>query len=221
MVTAVRCLNAMGVTMTRPRIEAADLQQVANVVIEGLAAGKPVEIDGLGVFYPDDAHGAHGFRFEPRRQAQVFIAYVTEDAAPAGRLYDALEDAGFSPWMDVRKLLAGQNWPRAIESAIESSDFFVACFSRNSVDKKGGFQSEVRYGMDCERRMPLDEIYLAPVRFDDCRMPRSIQRHLQYTDLFPDWQRGFRRLVHMMRRGPGWRSRWRGEPSGAGPWPAK
>jgi hypothetical protein len=192
--------------MARPRIEAADVQQVANVVIEGLAAGKPVEIDGLGVFHPDSALG---FRFEPRRQAQVFIAYVCEDAPAAGRLCDALEEAGFSPWMDTRKLLPGQNWPRAIESAIETSDFFVACFSRNSVDKKGGFQAEVRYGLDCARRMPLDEIFLAPVRLDDCRVPRSIQRELQYIDLFPDWQRGIRRLTQMMRRGPRWRSRWR------------
>lgn len=191
--------------MSRPRVEATDVEQVANVVIEGLAAGKPVEIDGLGVFYPDDAQG---FRFEPRRQAQVFIAYVTEDAPVAGRLYDALEKAGFSPWMDVRKLLPGQNWPRAIENAIETSDFFVACFSRHSVDKKGCFQAEVRYGLDCARRMPLDEIFLAPIRFDECRVPRSIQRELQYIDLFPDWQRGIRRLTHMMRLGPGWRSRW-------------
>jgi TIR domain len=191
--------------MSRPRVEAADVEQVANVVIAGLAAGKPVEIDGLGVFYPD---AANGFRFEPRRLPQVFIAYVTEDAAAVGWLYEALENAGFSPWMDVRKLLPGQNWPRAIENAIETSDFFVACFSRNSVDKKGCFQAEVRYGLDCARRMPLDEIYLAPVRFDECRIPRAIQRELQYIDLFPDWHRGIRRLTHMMRRGPGWRSRW-------------
>jgi TIR domain len=191
--------------MSRPRVEAADVEQVANVVIAGLAAGKPVEIDGLGVFYPD---AANGFRFEPRRLPQVFIAYVTEDAAAVGWLYEALENAGFSPWMDVRKLLPGQNWPRAIENAIETSDFFVACFSRNSVDKKGCFQAEVRYGLDCARRMPLDEIYMAPVRFDECRIPRSIQRELQYIDLFPDWHRGIRRLTHMMRRGPGWRSRW-------------
>jgi TIR domain len=191
--------------MARPRIEAADLEQVASVVIEGLAAGKSVEIDGLGVFHPN---AADGFRFEPRRQAQVFIAYVTEDAAAAGRLYDALEKGGFSPWMDVRKLQPGQNWPRAIDNAIETSDFFVACFSRNSVDKKGCFQAEVRYGLDCARRMPLDEIFLAPIRFDDCRVPRAIERELQYIDLFPDWQRGIRRLTHMMKRGAGWRSRW-------------
>ncbi len=112
--------------MGRPGTEAADLEQVANVVIEGLAGGKPVEIDGLGVFYPDTARG---FRFEPRRRVQVFIAYVTEDGVAAGRLFDSLQAAGFSPWMDVRKLLPGQNWPRAIEHAIETSDIFVACFS--------------------------------------------------------------------------------------------
>jgi hypothetical protein len=171
-----------------------------------LAEGKPVEIDGLGIFYPDKAQA---FRFEPRRKAQVFIAYVTEDALEAGRLFDALQEAGFSAWMDVRKLLPGQNWPRAIEHAIEMSDFFVVCFSHKSVDKKGCFQAEVRYGLDCSRRMPLDEIFLAPVRLDDCRVPRSIQRELQYIDLFPDWHRGMRRLTQMMRRELARRSRWR------------
>jgi hypothetical protein len=100
----------------------------------------------------------------------------------------------------VRKLLPGQNWPRAIESAIETSDFFVACFSENSVHKTGGFQSEVRYALDCARRVPLDEIFVVPLRLDGCRVPRSIQREFQYVDFFPDWSRGIRRLVTMMRR---------------------
>ncbi len=180
-----------------------DAEQVANVVIRGLSAGQAVEIDGLGTFQPDTKAG---FRFEPRRQPQVFLAYVTEDAAAAGRLYDALEAKGFSVWMDVRKLLAGQNWPRAIESAIETSDFFIPCFSTHSVNKKGGFQAEVRYALDCARRMPLDDIFIAPVRLDECRVPRSIQRELQYVDLFPDWERGVKRLAQTLRRGPGWRS---------------
>ena len=102
--------------------------------------------------------------------------------------------------MDVRKLLAGQNWARAIEAAIESSDFFVACFSGQSVRKKGGFQSEIRYALDCARRMPLDEIYIVPVRLDECTVPRSIQHELQYIDLFPDWDAGMDRLLTMLRR---------------------
>src|SRR5581483_7233601 len=104
------------------------LEQVAQVVIRGLTAGRAVEIDGLGVFYPDKTQF---FRFEPRRLPQVFLAYVVEDREQVERLYDWLAGAGFSPWMDTRKLLPGQNWPRAIESAIEASDFFVPCFSGN------------------------------------------------------------------------------------------
>ena len=53
-------------------------------MIRGLAAGESVEIDGLGVFYPD---AVRVFRFEPRSLPKVFIAYVKEDRAIAERLY--------------------------------------------------------------------------------------------------------------------------------------
>lgn len=167
-------------------------RQLAQIVIRGLAAGHPVEIDGLGVFHPDPTAGC---RFEPITAPRVFLAYAKEDAASVERLYDDLEAAGFRPWMDIRKLLPGQNWPRAIESAIENSDFFVACFSSASVDKRGGFQAEIRYALDCARHLPLDEIFLVPVRLDPCRVPRSIQREFQYVDLFPDWADGILRVV--------------------------
>jgi hypothetical protein len=48
--------------------------------------------------------------------------------------------------------------------------------------------------------VPLDEIFVVPLRLDGCRVPRSIQREFQYVDLFPDWSRGIRRLVTTMRR---------------------
>jgi hypothetical protein len=171
-------------------------EQVADVVIKGLAEGKVVEIDGLGSFVPDKAHG---FRFEPHRLPQVFLAYGKEDAPTVRRLCNALKAVGFSPWMDERKLLPGQNWPRAIESAIETSDFFLACYSEKSVNKKGGFQAEIRYALDCARQVPLEEIYIVPVRLGACRVPRSIQRELQYVDLFPDWIDGLARLVTTLR----------------------
>jgi len=171
-------------------------QLVAQIVLHGVAAGKTVEIDGLGAFHPDPTRG---LRFEPHSLPKVFIAHVQEDSAAASRIYDALETAGFTPWMDLRKLLPGQNWPRAIESAIETSDFFVACFSENSVNKWGGFQAEIRYALDCARRMPLYEIFIIPLRLNACRLPRSIQRELHQVDLFPDWNRGIRQVVAMIR----------------------
>jgi len=170
--------------------------QLAGIVRRGVAAGKTVEIDGLGVFTPDSKLG---FRFEPRTLPQVFLSYAREDTGLANRLYDDLNRARFSAWLDRKKLLPGQNWPRAIESAIENSDFFVACFSSRSVRKKGGFQSEIRYALDCARQLPLDQIYVVPVRLDECTVPRSIQHEIQYIDLYPDWDAGVARLLTMLR----------------------
>jgi hypothetical protein len=176
--------------------EVSTAHELAEIVIRALAKGTVVEIDGLGVFYPDPAKGC---RFEPRRP-QVFIAYVEEDRGPAEWLCAALESQGFSPWMDTRRLMPGQNWPRAIEAAIETSDFFLACFSTRSVSKRGGFQAEIRYALDCARRVPLDDIFIVPVRLDCCRVPRAVQRELEYIDLFPDWDRGLRKLLAALRR---------------------
>ncbi len=173
-----------------------DSELVASVVKEALDNGAAIEIDGLGTF----RRGSDNcFTFVRRTTLKVFIAYVHEDAEMAERLFDALAGNGFDPWMDRRKLLPGQNWPRAIHNAMETSDFVVACFSAKSVSKKGGFQAEVRYALDCASRIPLDEIFLVPIRLDECRVPARIQREVQYVDLFPDWKRGFQRVLHMLR----------------------
>jgi len=173
-----------------------DDELFAHLVSEALKHGARVEIDGLGTFHRDS--GNH-YRFERKALPKVFIAYAHEDAAAAEKLFDAFTASGFDPWMDRRKLLPGQNWPRAIQYALETSDFVVTCFSTNSVTKKGGFQAEIRYALDCGSRIPLDEIYLIPVRLDECRVPARIQREVQWVDLFPNWKRGFQRVLKIMR----------------------
>jgi hypothetical protein len=172
-------------------------ESVAVMVRQCLKEGRPVEIDGLGRFVPSRRKGA---LFVPRTQPKVFLAYVQEDSSAADRIFDGLWARGFDPWLDRRKLLPGQNWPRSIEQAIETSQFVIACFSQNSVSKKGGFQAEIRYALDCARRIPLDDIFLIPVRLDACRVPPSIQRETQYIDLFPGWDRGFARILSVIRK---------------------
>lgn len=172
-------------------------RQVARTVRECLQEGKTVVIDGLGAFQP---RGKRGYRFVPRTAPSVFLAYVQEDTHHVERLCDALETSGLDPWFDRRRLLPGQNWPRSIEDAIEATDFVIACFSRNSATKKGGFQAEIRYALDCARLVPLDDVFLIPVRLDPCPVPSSIRREIQYIDLFPDWERGLRRIVAIISR---------------------
>lgn len=173
----------------------ASLESIAQVLLDALASGAKVDIDGLGSFLPDDKGN---IRFVDRSLPKVFIAYVHEDGEAAEKIFTELAAAGFDPWLDRRKLMPGQNWPRSVEDAINYSDFVIACFSEKSVSKKGGFQSEIRYALDCATRMPLDSIFLIPIRFDNCRVPVRIQKEVQYVDLFPEWDSGIRRITNIM-----------------------
>ena len=137
--------------------------------------------------------------FESGDQVVIFLAYAEEDRAEVKRLFNSLKAAGLDPWMDQEKLLPGENWPRAIENAIESADFFCICFSNKSVGKRGYFQSEIRLALDRATYLPFGEIFLVPIRLSECVIPREISRRMQYLDLFPDWEIGIKALVSMIK----------------------
>jgi hypothetical protein len=177
------------------RSKPAGIRQVARILREALEKGRAVEIDGLGTFLPGRERG---FRFVAQTKPRVFIAYVEEDLAPVKKLYDVFNRHGLRPWLDKKKLMPGQNWPRAIETAIETSDFFVACFSGRSTTKRGAFQSELRYALTCAARVPLDQIFFIPIRLEACLVPGRISKHLQYIDLFPNWEAGVNKVLAVM-----------------------
>ncbi|MBL8218716.1 MAG: TIR domain-containing protein [Bryobacterales bacterium] len=171
-------------------------RQIAELLKRCLEGGGRVEIDRLGEF----RLGEQGeILFTSSIKPRVFIAYVEEDVDAAMRLCEDLRRGGCDPWVDRERLLPGQNWPRRIESAIEFSDCFVALFSARSIRKRGQFQSELRYAIDCARRIPLDQSFILPVRLGECRVPKRIMSALQYVDLFPDWDEGVLRLLRSIR----------------------
>jgi hypothetical protein len=169
-----------------------DTEELAQLIRRSLRRSRRVEIDGLGVF---ERGNTGRVSLRDANRLRVFIAYATEDISAAERLFNLLRSRGYAPWLDRRRLLPGQNWPRRIEDAIANADFFIACFSSNSVKKRGGFQAEVRYALDCASRLPIDDVFLIPVRLDECRVPARIQRETQYVDLFPDFDAGVERVV--------------------------
>jgi hypothetical protein len=181
------------------RSNAALSRRIARLLREAIEQGATVEIDGLGKFVPGGRRGVRGIRFVGQTKPRVFIAYVQEDLSLIRKLYRAFEQRGFRPWLDKRKLLPGQNWPRAIETAIQTSDFFVACFSRRATSKRGSFHSELRFALNCAAQVPLDEIFFIPLRLDDCVVPRRISRQVQYLDLFPEWEAGVSRVIAVIR----------------------
>lgn len=168
-----------------------------RILRQCLAAGHSVEVEGLGTLRLGTEGG---IEFLAETAPRVFIAYVEEDFAAALRLAGMLRRQGYLPWLDREQLLPGQNWPRAIERALEVSDFFLACFSRRAVSKRGQFQAELRWALDCATRQPLEDTFILPVRLEKCEVPRPIQRYLHYVDLFPDFDRGAARLAGAIRK---------------------
>ena len=171
---------------------------VIETLRQGLERGGEIVVEGLGTFRKTEK----GVVFRAEARPRVFLAYAAEDLERVRRLCESLRNAGLSPWMDRDQLLPGQNWPRSIERAIASSNAFLACFSMHSVVKKGHFQCELRYALDCARRLPLDDVFVIPVRLEKCDVPKKIADETQYVDLFPDWERGVTRIVKAVRERP-------------------
>jgi len=52
------------------------------------------------------------------KQLLVFISHVSEDKAAAKRLTQHLKEDDFGPWLDLNRLLPGQDWNIQIEEAM-------------------------------------------------------------------------------------------------------
>ncbi len=115
--------------------------------------------------------------------AKIFISYAREDEATAETIHDSLVNEGHSVWLDRKNLIPGQEWKMEIEKAIQSSDIFLACLSKHSVDKVGFVQTELRRALEVADLMPEGKIYIIPVRLDECEVPFKL-KNLQWVNYF-------------------------------------
>lgn len=129
---------------------------------------------------------------------QIFLSYAREDQELVEKLYERLISIGFKPWMDVKDILPGEIWMESIHSAIQKSDFFLACLSPHSVSKRGVLQKEFKSALDIWPGMLKGDIYFIPVRLTDCVVPESMC-DFQWVDLFA--KDGFMRLEKALKRG--------------------
>jgi tetratricopeptide (TPR) repeat protein len=129
----------------------------------------------------------------PSGKVKIFISYARQDKAIVDKLYSGLANAGFQPWMDTEDILPGQDWSRILRKTIKDCHLFIFCISRNSVDKRGFIQREIREALDVISEKLDDDIFIIPVRIeatcDD--MPDSIRKYNR-VDLFEE--NGFEKL---------------------------
>ncbi len=134
------------------------------------------------------------------RKLRVFLCHSSQDKPIVRELYQRLNAEGWiDPWLDEEKLLPGQDWNMEIEKAVESSDAVIVCVSGKSVTKEGYVQKEVRKVLDIALEKPEETIFIIPLRFDDCELPRRL-RSLHYVDYFPSEKKGqvYQRLLQSL-----------------------
>ncbi len=122
--------------------------------------------------------------------ALIFLSYARADIKEVEKLYKDLADARFKPWMDIKDILPGQDWKHIIKGVIQKSDFFLACLLTNSVNKRGFFQTELKDGMEVLKEKLKSDIYLIPVRLEECDLPEDLN-HIHRVDLFAEdgWEK--------------------------------
>jgi hypothetical protein len=122
---------------------------------------------------------------------RIFISYAREDLAKAERLHDELAMyPELEPWLDQKKLVAGDDWEQVILGALDKSDYTVLLLSQHAVSKTGFVQREVREVLERALMRPPGERYIIPARLDDCYPVHRELSRLHYIDLFPDWSTG-------------------------------
>lgn len=129
---------------------------------------------------------------------QIFLCHAQEDEIPALNFYEKLYSFGLKPWMSKKDILPGERWELRIKQAIQQSDIVLIFLSNKSVQKRGYLQKEIRFVLEKSQEMLDIDIYVIPIRLDDCDVPEAL-RDYQWIDWFkePDLDR----LVLAIKRG--------------------
>lgn len=129
------------------------------------------------------------------RTDRIFLSYANEDINSVRNVYQRLKKLGHKPWFDKENLLPGQRWENEIPEAIKASDFIIVFFSKASVAKRGYVQKEFKLALEVLETVPEEQIFIIPVRLDECSIPKRF-KNLQYCDLFePD---GFGKILRTL-----------------------
>jgi hypothetical protein len=114
-------------------------------------------------------------RMTNQAEPRIFLCHVNEDKERVTELYHQLKEAGYHPWLDKYDLLPGQNWRVEIKRILRDPyNLVVVCLSRQSIDKRGAVQAEIKWALDVLEETPSGAIYLIPARLEACEIPGEL-----------------------------------------------
>jgi len=135
------------------------------------------------------------------RPLRVFLCHSSNDKPAVRELYQKLRaEPWIQPWLDEEELYPGQDWNMEIEKAVEAADAIIVCLTKNSINKEGYVQRELRIVLDFADYKPEGTVYIIPVRLEECEPPRRL-RAWQYADYFEGQrERALERLLISLKK---------------------
>lgn len=133
---------------------------------------------------------------KPSPKLKIFLCHASDDKPIVRILYQKLRKAGFDPWLDEERLTPGQEWSQEIKKAVKESEIILICFSKQSINKSGFVQKEIKYALDIADEQPEGKIFLIPMRLEECELPDRVKRW-QWVDGFTE--SGQKKLFQVLR----------------------
>lgn len=130
-------------------------------------------------------------RARPRKRLSVFISHARRDAELALELAHELRQARLEPWLAEEKVSPGENLPRAVGRALETSDAVVVLVSSESLP--GEWEYLIGSPGHAGRVLPVltPGTSLAAVPW--------ILKHIKHLKSGTDWRRTAREVARVLR----------------------
>ncbi|MGB3787969.1 MAG: TIR domain-containing protein [Phormidesmis sp.] len=129
---------------------------------------------------------------ESPRRLSTFLCHSSGDKEAVRQLYEKLRSDGVDPWLDEKNLLPGQDWHEEITRAVRTVDVVIVCLSRESINKRGYVQKEIKNALDVADEQPEGTIFIIPLRLEECELPQRLSRW-HYVNFFE--VDGYKRLM--------------------------
>lgn len=137
--------------------------------------------------------------------AKVFISYIQENSLQATSLSQLLIKRGITVWMDKDSLLPGMRWKTSIRDAIQSGDFFIACFSKEYYQRDRSYMNEeLMIALEELRLRTSDRAWFIPVILNECNVPAQnigageTLLDLHWVNLHFNWEEGIKKITQVI-----------------------
>ena len=115
---------------------------------------------------------------------RVFISYAREDHDLASRVYNALKQRNFNPWLDTASMPGGIQWESQIETEIQSADFVVVLYTEMLCGKTDNYvNTEMDLAAKRSTRIQQGHPFLIPLRNFDIQQAQRLQVLQPFNDV--------------------------------------